>query len=218
MGGKKSRIVPVSGNYVHEFIVNKINNNEIVREEEWNILYKEMDRYTPDEALKLYNSITCIVLENKDVCFGFDVKDVQRFIKVFVDNGRLMNFISDVIEYPDPVKRTRIRKEYSEKIKNELETHKKVAENINKLSTLKYDFVQASEKAFDENKNELNVKFPFIDWTRPTSMHKSLWACILLKDLNYEMKLALAHAIKNVNCTRYIYEKIFSEFQTVNFL
>ena len=56
MGGKKSRIVPVSGNYVHEFILNKITNNEIVREEEWNILYKEMDRYTPDEALKLYNS------------------------------------------------------------------------------------------------------------------------------------------------------------------
>ena len=84
---------------------------------------------------------------------------------------------------------------------------------INRLSTLKYDFVQASKCAFDEHKNQLNVLFPFIDWTRPTSMHKSLWACILLKDLTYEIKLTLAYAIRNVSHTRYLYEKIFSEFQ-----
>ena len=172
-----------------------------------------MDRYTPDEAFELYNSIACIVLENKDVCFGFDVNDVQRFIKVFVDNGRIMNFISDVIEYPDPVKRTRIRKEYSEKLRDAADSHKQAVDAINKLSFLKYNFAQACKEAFDKHQYELNSIFPFIDWSRPTSMHKSLWACILLKDIQYPIKLTLAHAIKDVNCTRHIYEKIFSDFQ-----
>jgi hypothetical protein len=152
-------------------------------------------------------------LKNKDVCFGFDVDDVQRFIKVFVDNGRIMNFISDVIEYPDPVKRTRIRREYSEKLKYDANSHKQTADAINKLSILKYQFTQACKEEFYKHKYELNTMFPFIDWSRPTSMHKSLWSCILIKDMSYQFKLTLAHAIKDVKCARHIYEKIFSEFQ-----
>ena len=172
---------------------------------DWNKLLQYTDKLSYSEARHLYKCIVDIV-ENETVSGSLhgvvknDDKSLKLFRSKYIDNGRWVERISDVLTFPNKSQRLLRRSSSDIEYKLLCEEHMKNANQARSISQFRYLFHKRTHACFVKKKGVLKDMFPMIDWNTPTSTHKMEWAKVDVKNLNMDLKLAIAFAAKNVEC------------------
>lgn len=182
---------------VSEIVRARTASKDGVSAEEWRVIEDATMELSAAEAELLYKMFVQISCNQSalGLCVTlFHCSDAQLFASVFLENGRWINYLSDVLEEPDIDRRKNNAVERRRKHEHDIQRHSKHAETIIEVSRMRREHRRESQKAFARCKNALRTKLPDIIWNDISSTPRQIWNQVQTSRLSTDECLALDYA------------------------
>ena len=174
----------------------------------WSALLSTTARLTPQEAQELYLTLANVAFGNDAVAplgaLGPTVvQHRERFLRFFLDNGKWMETLADVMDAAKDGTTHAQRLAVADARRAALrETQLRVAALQAELSTRALQFDAASELAYRVHAHVVRGKWPGVAWDDPPSVPVSAWSGVRLAHEPEDLQYALCYACRNVPCMR----------------
>lgn len=199
----RRQVKPVQ-NVIQELVEGKIaSSSSAVTSHEWTQILNTTDHLPRSEVVSLYRSIVDVVVRRTEPEYFYVPKNrLDLFVKLFVDNGRWVAHIDEVLEHPDPRARTLARRKTLEALDRVRREHSTEATRTRELSEFRLAFRRECEEAYAAHAAELKRLHSRIAWDDPASTPASHWSEVRWGKMPRHLQLAAAHAASAVPSMR----------------